>query len=1271
VTLHISLCGEISITTAAGTIGAELRGAQGRITFAHLLLERARPIPRDRLVDVVWNGEPPGSWETAIDALASRTRKALSMAGVDGRSAIRLKDGSYHVDLGPEAEIDVERAAMLVGRAEVADATGDAVAAAEAASQAASLLANDLLAGDANRWVEDRRDDLRSLRKRALLLVGADAADPDAAVGALRRAVDADPFDEAPRALLAERLALAGRAVDALAVLDDAERVWLDELGVPGSATMSRLREQAIDMLGGTPAEPGIVAVGLAVYRGSAETAITRPSSKILRDRPGVLAVRALDEGIAFLAHTAADGVAAAHVLVGDGATGVAIHLGESVADESAWSGPALAVLRTMAGSQAPGVVVTDPLRALLPPDTGEWERVGDVQLRVSGHRVATWRSLGPSPLPLTDLPASCRQPASPIVGRRDELSRLDIVVQRAVRGLPALAVVVGDAGMGKTRLLAAALGRAHDHGVNVMVGRCPASGGAPYQPVAEAINDAVQAWADHDLRRIVGTNAGALARLVPNTRGRLPGTLPMLGTEPDARRFETFEGIRRYLVTAAQERPLILALDDLHWADAGTLDLIEHIIERGSPHLAVIVTTRDGARGQTWQDGTNTDVIRVGELGQDDIVAMIEREVPWPLARTHRLARRISEITAGHPYFVHEILTTLHDLDMDEGEVGDALDIELPRSLRELLTARLERLDPRLRDTMAIAAIAGREIELETLAHTAGLTPAVVLDEVDQAIAAGLMQASATRPDVYGFTHPLLVEALVADLSPARRARLHERIANTLLASHHDATEDPGWLTDVAHHLLDSGNRVGPDRVEKWTRRAALAAEDAGAYASSADLYRKLLRQRGAFEIDDTRTEAALLLALGRAENRAGNVQGALEALVAAVEHGRSSADVNLLAAAAIELGWEWSLQFGAWVDPDVEEVVVDALAALSNTESPEWARVACVRFEHLYYADPTAATDLADRAHQIAIEHGDLATAAQALRHRSHQYAAAPDQTPRIDMLQRSTTLLERAGEPLRAQAERVHEGGARLVAGDVDGFRRIAEQLSQFVERVPTPRLRYFDIEWKAMQAAAEHRDNDAEALIDQAAAIRQRHFPLSLDYPFFQRALLRHAQGRTDEIEPLLALAAEAVPLPAVRASHALALATLDQNDRAREILDTLCHDDLALVPRDFNYLITLGFLADTAHALADKSRAQLLLHHLLPHRDNIAVVGFGTATLGPIAGHIARLATTTGDIATATTMIEHALHLSDRLGDDDATARLRAHRTRLASLSHQA
>jgi DNA-binding SARP family transcriptional activator len=1266
VTLHISLCGEISITTAAGTTRPELRGAQGRVTFAHLLLERARPIPRDRLVDVVWNGEPPASWETAIDALVSRTRKALSMAGVDGRAAIRLTDGSYHVDLGPEVDTDIERAVVLVGRAEVADATGDTVAATDAASQAESLLAADLLPGDANRWIEDRRDELRSVRTRALLLVGADAADPDEAVGALRRAIDVDPFDERPRALLAERLTLAGRPVDALAVIDQAERVWRDELGVPVSATMLRLRGQAIEMLGGTTSEPGIVAVGLAVYRGSGQIAITRDSTRVLRDQPGVLAVRSVDEDVAFLARTAADAVAAAHVLVGDGATAVAIHLGEPVADASAWSGPASAALHTMVGSQEPGVVVTDPLRALLPPEIGEWERVGEVSLGAGGHPVATWRSLGPSPLPLTDLPASCRQPASPMVGRRDELSRLDIVVQRAVRGMPACAVVVGEAGMGKTRLLAAALGRAHDHGVNVMLGRCSASGGGPYQPVAEAINDAVRAWADHDLRRIVGTSAGALARLVPNTRGRLPGTLPMLGTEPDARRFETFEGIRRFLVTAAQERPLVLALDDLHWADAGTLDLIEHIIDRGSPHLAVIVTTRDVAPGQTWQHGTNTDVVRVGELGQDDIVAMIEQEVPGPLARAHRLARRITEITAGHPYFVHEILTTLHERGID-----DALDIELPRSLRELFNVRLERLDPRLRDTMAIAAIAGREIDLETLAHTAGLTPRVTLDQVNQAIAAGFMQASPDRPDLYGFTHPLLVEALVADLSPARRARLHERIATTLLASHNDATEDRGWLTDVAHHLLDSGNRVAPERVEQWTRRAARVDEDAGAYASSADLHRKLLGQRAAFEIDDPRTEAELLLALGRAENRAGNVQGALEALVAAAEHGRSAGDANVLADAAIELGWEWSLQFGAWVDPEVEQVVVDALAALSDADSPEWARVACVRFEHLYYADPTAATDLADRAHQIAIEHGDLATAAQALRHRSHQYASAPDQTPRIDMLQRSTALLERAGEPLRAQAERVHEGGARLVAGDADGFRRIADELSQFVERLPTPRLRYFDVEWKAMQAAAERRDDDAEALIDQAASIRQRHFPLSLDYPFFQHALLRHAQGRTDEIEPLLALAAEAVPLPAVRASHALALATLDQHDRAREILDTLCRDDLALVPRDFNYLVTLGFLADTAHTLADESGSRLLLAHLLPHRDNIAVVGFGTATLGPIAGHIARLAMTTGDIATATTMVEHALHLSDRLGDDAATARLRADRALLTSLSDQA
>ena len=88
-------------------------------------------------------------------------------------------------------------------------------------------------------------------------------------------------------------------------------------------------------------------------------------------------------------------------------------------------------------------------------------------------------------------------------------------------------------------------------------------------------------------------------------------------------------------------------------------------------------------------------------------------------------------------------------------------------------------------------------------------------------------------------------------------------------------------------------------------------------------------------------------------------------------------------------------------------------------------------------------------------------------------------------------------------------------------------------------------------------------------------------------------------------------------------------------------------------------------------LADESRAQLLLHHLLPHRDNIAVVGFGTATLGPIAGHIARLAMTTGDIATATNMVEHALHLSDRLGDDAATTRLRADRARLTSLSNPA
>jgi DNA-binding SARP family transcriptional activator len=471
---------------------------------------------------------------------------------------------------------------------------------------------------------------------------------------------------------------------------------------------------------------------------------------------------------------------------------------------------------------------------------------------------------------------ASGGRVGSVFVGRQKELETLQRALGDALVGRGRLLVIGGEPGIGKSRLAEELARAAAESHAEVIWGRCWEAGGAPpYWPWVQALRSYARAVDPERLRRELGADAAVIGEVVAEVREQIPdvGTSPAID-DPQAARFRLFDGITGFLKRASGTQPLVVVLDDLHWADEGSLRLLEFVArEVADARLLLIGTYRDvelsrrHPLSQTLAELTRQRLferIVLRGLSSEDVADFME--ATWGAAPPPALVSAVHSQTEGNPLFVTEVVRLL----AQEGELtperlsgSESLSIRIPEGVREVIGRRLDRLSDACNEALAVASVIGREFGLDQLQ--------VLLEEysehrlvqlLDEALSARVIEEAIGVVDRYQFTHTLIQETLADELSLTRRVRLHARIAEALEALYGEDADR--HAAELAHHLGQAQTLLGPDKFVRYSLVAGEAALAASAHEQALAHFDRALAAKDEAEIDDEM--AALYFGRGRA---------------------------------------------------------------------------------------------------------------------------------------------------------------------------------------------------------------------------------------------------------------------------------------------------------------------------------------------------------------------------------------------------------------------
>ncbi len=480
--------------------------------------------------------------------------------------------------------------------------------------------------------------------------------------------------------------------------------------------------------------------------------------------------------------------------------------------------------------------------------------------------------------------PATPLQPGSRsrrmMVGRDDELAAMLRGLDDAAAGRGGLFLISGEPGVGKTRLADEVATAAEGRHITVLVGHCSEHEEAvPYLPFVEILEGYIERAPNQDeLRAALGEQGPELARLLPKLQNVLPGLAPPLDLEPTQARRHLFNCFFDFAARLASQRPVLIILEDLHWADDSTLSLLDHLTRRlGDVPLVIIGTYRDAESNVTRQlaktledalRGRMATRLRLQSLPINDVGRLLTS-----LSGKAPPASVVKEIfaeTGGNPFFIEELFRHLEEEERlydSAGEFDAGLkiaELDAPPSVRLVVARRVDRLSEPTRMMLARAAVIGRFFGAEILAAASEDDGDSMLASLEEAERAGLIVSVSESPRVrFAFSHELIRQAVLAALSAVRRQRLHLEIADTIERIYQRNLEPArsGSLQDhvaeLAHHYARGGS---PDKAVQYYRRALQKFAELGSCAEAISQFESALeilpeladdRRRAELELD------------------------------------------------------------------------------------------------------------------------------------------------------------------------------------------------------------------------------------------------------------------------------------------------------------------------------------------------------------------------------------------------------------------------------------
>jgi tetratricopeptide (TPR) repeat protein/predicted Ser/Thr protein kinase len=450
-------------------------------------------------------------------------------------------------------------------------------------------------------------------------------------------------------------------------------------------------------------------------------------------------------------------------------------------------------------------------------------------------------------------------------VGRDRELEQLAEVWRRATGGHRQLVLIAGEPGIGKTRLALTFGRRAADERATVLVGRSDEETLVPYQPFVEALSWYVRVCPEADLRAALATSSGGaeLAQLVPDLMRRCPDIPAPTVMGAESQRYRLFEAVATLLAAASRARPLLLVLDDLHWADKPTLLMLRHIVRASDPAaLCIAGTYRDSEL-----DRTHPLAEMLADLRREPIVTRLAlRGLDEPhvqgLVRSvtgrdapATLGRAVFDSTGGNPFFVGEMLRHLHETGgFATHQDATATALGLPEGVKEVIGRRLSRMSEDCNRALMLAAVAGRDFDVAVIEALGDVSYDRLLDALDEAVRAHLITELPGGRGRFSFLHALIRETLYGELTSSRRIRLHRRMGEAIETLTLGKTNPP--LADLAHHFSQAASAGVVDKAVDYATRAGDRAADALAFEEAARLY-DLALQSLDFEEDEAAARA------------------------------------------------------------------------------------------------------------------------------------------------------------------------------------------------------------------------------------------------------------------------------------------------------------------------------------------------------------------------------------------------------------------------------
>jgi tetratricopeptide (TPR) repeat protein len=826
------------------------------------------------------------------------------------------------------------------------------------------------------------------------------------------------------------------------------------------------------------------------------------------------------------------------------------------------------------------------------------------------------------------------RDPAKPLdafVGRRVEVETLAAMAEDARRGRGSVMLVGGEPGIGKTRLVEETADGALGSGMRVLWGSCwPGDGGPSFWPWIQVLRAYGR---DPEAAAVLAGTApaGDVARLVPELFPAQAEPADQV-LDPDQQRFRMFDSLATVLRKAGDARPLVVVLDDLHWADPSTLAFLNFVArEVRDTRVMVIGTYREAKTGPDHPLLRLPHHVRrltLAGLSPSETGALIAATTggnpdPHLVETTHRR-------TGGNPFYIREIARLL-----------DRSEQAIPSTVREAVKAGLTMLSAETVGVLSAASVAGPEFEAGVMARVIGSDPTAVRAILDEAVASGVVLEKQRLVGGYAFAHDLVRETLFDELGPAARAELHGSIGEAIEASAGPKLDSR--LAELAHHFVQ-GRPEDRAKAVEYSIRAGRRALEQMLYAEAVE---HLDRAVDVAEDSDRRPD--LLILLGDAAVRAGQWPRATGAYVAAAEMARRLGRPEELARAALGLGSGLGGFEVRLFDQRQLDLLEEALQALPDSDSALRAWVmARLAVALSFVGSEERRVGLAREAVAMARRVGEPAALAYALGTYCDTIATPEHLEERTTASEEMVRLAREAGDrelELLAHRFRVE---ALFQAGDISRLDAEIEVYARLAEVLRQPLSHWYVPLFRGARALMEGRFEDSERLARQALDLGQRaqssNARMMADYTQLTEAF-RQA-GRFEDMEEQWRRFVEAFPeMASVADWIAFALATVGQGNQAKARADLerlTASGAVTALGGGGMWIVMTVFMAEVAAGVRSVPAAKVLYAALRPFGPQFVICGTAGATYGSVWRHLALLADVLGRPDEAAEHFERAI-----------------------------